>query len=615
MSNFVKEVAGYFQNFLETDFRRRRQPKRNIVSTNKDGTKILINLDKYPRFKDDLYKKISDPKVFDADFLVQPGTYTSSLEQSSTNFFLKNILESLPDKQETIASSFNDELVGFFVKYIDDIEKFYELSDDLVCDMLAKHIFGESSASISATLSRRSEDDSINQYEVENQLGLALFERSKEEFHSLLLEFSVKKDPGIFKQFFNTLLSEQNIKIVVNSFFSSLSINDLFQDLSILSKEIRAKDNFELYLYIGELLFDKKSFPIAFIPIEIDDKSSGALKVLFEKRYFINKQAIEYAYQQVTGKNVGGIASLIPERTIILEEEENIADSIKELIEKIANKAFLIPDSFQGSFNTVSALTAQNLKIRNSFFFTIADKGDESALNDYEEILGMIDAEDGLFADLSKLIKSFIGGNPKDISEKIRTKWNKYTTEDRLVFESPIPVNEEQRKIIGAVSSPDGKFITVQGPPGTGKSHTISAIVFRAIKNNQSVLLLSDKKEALDVVEDKLTETLNKVRTDENFQNPILRIGKTGNTYAKILNRNSIENIRNNFEATKETLSKNKNNLATEIKELKTAVKDTIATYDKIKIDDISNYFKLKNKLEVDEESEIYLNKKFKFTI
>ena len=119
--------------------------------------------------------------------------------------------------------------------------------------------------------------------------------------------------------------------------------------------------------------------------------------------------------------------------------------------------------------------------------------------------------------------------------------------------------------------------------------------------------MLSDKKEALDVVEDKLTETLNKVRTDQNFQNPILRIGKTGNNYAKILSRNSIENIRNNYEATKEILSRNKQNLANEIKDLRSSLKQTITTYDNIKIGEIEKYFNLKDQLQLDEDDELYL--------
>src|SRR5439155_24168281 len=46
----------------------------------------------------------------------------------------------------------------------------------------------------------------------------------------------------------------------------------------------------------------------------------------------------------------------------------------------------------------------------------------------------------------------------------------------------------------------------VQGPPGTGKSHTITAIMLSALFLKKSVLLVSHKKPAIDVVFDKLTK-------------------------------------------------------------------------------------------------------------
>ena len=55
----------------------------------------------------------------------------------------------------------------------------------------------------------------------------------------------------------------------------------------------------------------------------------------------------------------------------------------------------------------------------------------------------------------------------------------------------------------------------------------------------------------MDVVEDKITETMNKVRTDKNFQNPILRLGKTGSTYSQILATTAIENIKTHYRAVK----------------------------------------------------------------
>jgi len=273
------------------------------------------------------------------------------------------------------------------------------------------------------------------------------------------------------------------------------------------------------------------------------------------------------------------------------------------LLSRIASRGFQISDTFPQGLNLTSSIGNDLLKVKNSLLITVADKGDESALNDYEEILSMIDSEDGLFEELEKLVNGFISENPENISSSVRDEWNEMSTEDRLVFESPIPVNEEQRKIISAVNSSKSKFITVQGPPGTGKSHTISALLFQAIKENSSVLLLSDKKEALDVVEDKLTETLNKVRPDENFQNPILRIGKTGNTYAKILSSQSKENIRNSYEATKQVLDENKDELKNEIQSLKEGITNNIEGYNKITIDKISEYYSFLDAFDLNDEN------------
>ena len=108
------------------------------------------------------------------------------------------------------------------------------------------------------------------------------------------------------------------------------------------------------------------------------------------------------------------------------------------------------------------------------------------------------------------------------------------------MYRSPIPLNEEQRKIQAALKNPNCRFIVCSGPPGTGKSHTITALAFDAILNGRNVLVLSDKTEALDVVENKLTNTLNNVRLDANFQNPILRLGKSANTYHKIISPDMI---------------------------------------------------------------------------
>ena len=72
-------------------------------------------------------------------------------------------------------------------------------------------------------------------------------------------------------------------------------------------------------------------------------------------------------------------------------------------------------------------------------------------------------------------------------------------------------------------------------------------LLFSLVGCSDATTNVSDKKEALDVVEDKITSTLNEVRVDSDFQNPVLRLGKSGGTYSKILSKSSIENIKTSY--------------------------------------------------------------------
>ena len=79
-------------------------------------------------------------------------------------------------------------------------------------------------------------------------------------------------------------------------------------------------------------------------------------------------------------------------------------------------------------------------------------------------------------------------------------------------IESPVSLNSNQIRILDAIKKEDDcKYINVTGPPGTGKTHTIIGIIFDIIKNNKSVLILSDKIEALHVIESKLLQILKDV--------------------------------------------------------------------------------------------------------
>ena len=82
------------------------------------------------------------------------------------------------------------------------------------------------------------------------------------------------------------------------------------------------------------------------------------------------------------------------------------------------------------------------------------------------------------------------------------------------------------------------------------------------------MLILSDKTEALDVVEDKLEETIAAVRPSEDFPNPLLRLGKTGNNYSRLVSLNPSQQIMREHAAA----SANKENFAKETEAYRSSI-------------------------------------------
>jgi hypothetical protein len=79
---FFKEVAKYFMDFLETDFHKRKFPRRSIKFRNSDNLLIGINLQKYETFNTKIWELIN--KNFDKDSLnkISKGVYKTSLPKN-----------------------------------------------------------------------------------------------------------------------------------------------------------------------------------------------------------------------------------------------------------------------------------------------------------------------------------------------------------------------------------------------------------------------------------------------------------------------------------------------------------------------------------------------------
>src|SRR5450432_3887178 len=76
---FIREVAKYFMDFLETDFHKQRAPKRVVRSKDSNSLLVGLNLRKYPTFCPKIWYLIS--RTFPRSLLneISRGAYRAEI--------------------------------------------------------------------------------------------------------------------------------------------------------------------------------------------------------------------------------------------------------------------------------------------------------------------------------------------------------------------------------------------------------------------------------------------------------------------------------------------------------------------------------------------------------
>ncbi len=602
---FVKEVAKYFMNFLETDFKKRRIPKRNTIQKTQNGFKVGFDLEKYPKLKKDLSNLLNSGFKKDT-FDIKKGEYTNKVPDSLLKLILKKIealskkrLEEVYDEIEKIL----EEKVGLYSK---EYDKFLEESKEETRQLLAKNFILPFLDDLDKPLENLNIADENSKYQLEVDITDSLFSVFEGKYTEVLQSFFHKPDEIDLSDELNEIITLPEIKDRLAQFFESFAIGDAFYDLYQIYRNNHLIDKTEIYLYFYEISLGNEKFPIIYLPIAINRENNKFI-LRFDKRLFINTNAIDFVVQEFNDQlqKKDTLASEF-DRIVYINGDDSFSLEIETIIRKIENffelnRNINVTDSEpQKGVNLITSLS-------NKSYFFLFDKSDESLINDYEEILN---DNGGLLENFAALLNGFIEENPKPFMEEVDDEWQEKDIPEKLTVESPIPLNDEQKQVLMALQKPDCKFLILEGPPGTGKSHTITAIICKALLEEKSVLVLSDKKEALDVVEDKISQTLNKVRHEDDFQNPILRLGKSGNKFYQLVSGQTISKIRDHYRAYKTKKEEYADLKKKILEDIKSNLEENISFFEDIKIEDISFYFEnigVETNLTTDEKEIIQL--------
>lgn len=524
-TSFVKEVAKYFMNFLETDFKKRRIPKRNSIQKTQKGLKVGIDLEKYPKLKKHFFILLNSG--FKKESLqIKKGEYVNNVPKNLFNLIEARIKKLSKKDLDKVFDKIENMVEEKKILYAKEYDKFLEESKEETKNIFSRNLIISLLDDLDKPLENLDIADENSKFQLETDITDSVFALFENKYTEALQHFFQGKKDFNFKKDLQEIINLTEIKNNLIKFFENFVIRDAFFDIYQLYRNNKLIDKTEIYLYFYELSLGNEKFPVFYIPITIIRKEDKFI-FQFKKRVFINTKAIDFVVQsfnlQTEKKLQLKPTSKTPfkstlagefDRILYINGEDDFYSILKNYIRKIENffelnkNIDLQNSEFQKGMNLITSFS-------NKGYLFLFDKSDEALINDYEEILN----DDGdILENFSSLLNGFIEENPKAFMKEVDDEWYEKDISQKLIFESPIPLNDEQKQVLIALQKPDCNFMILEGPPGTGKSHTITAIICKALLEEKSVLVLSDKKEALDVVEDKISGTLNKIRHEDDFQ-------------------------------------------------------------------------------------------------
>lgn len=100
IKGFGKRVLCYFQDFIETDFRRQQAPRRRVTLKNDAGFRTGISLRKYSTLFESTWKTSREPLSQPFEIRIPKGRYTSPLSLTLRDLIKKQVA-AVEDKEFT----------------------------------------------------------------------------------------------------------------------------------------------------------------------------------------------------------------------------------------------------------------------------------------------------------------------------------------------------------------------------------------------------------------------------------------------------------------------------------------------------------------------------------
>lgn len=312
--------------------------------------------------------------------------------------------------------------------------------------------------------------------------------------------------------------------------FKLVSLDDeKSSSLIKLMKEVKKNENetgnnelFVAYPFVEGKLMNSNlpiKAPLILFPVLLERNAiSIVIKNDFDRDIIYNTTLI------LANNRENKINEVLPDNVI---EEFDINDYRNEMLKFYGDYKLYINDSNGTSIKFEENLEEDFNKYTNSFYvkdYLVLGIYSTYATSIYKDFHKLIDNKE-----INELIRDLINSNSNlNVNNIIEDKEDKNykTIEDDIYYINELDYSQE--KVLTNIKN--NKALVVEGPPGTGKSQVITSIIAEMILEGKNVLMVSEKKTALDVIYSRLGNLskfamlVDDTKNKESFYNDLSKI-------------------------------------------------------------------------------------------
>jgi len=216
---FTKNVSKYFMDFLETDFHKRRIPKRHIRHTDSKGHVIGVSLKKYESAHKLIFENLSKEIALTNKVAIKIGKHKSLLSPAVKNFIDLQIGSITEENCRTVIDQIVTHIEYTAPNYSKKPDEFLAQTVSSTNAVLMEHIVSPIIDTLIKSIGDKLSLESDTALESKNEILDYLLGNIYEEIIPLLNSYLINKELTPVKEYFDIIFSKKNIADKLKNYF------------------------------------------------------------------------------------------------------------------------------------------------------------------------------------------------------------------------------------------------------------------------------------------------------------------------------------------------------------------------------------------------------------